>query len=110
MNPHKTLFSRNIESLNLLDAPPISSGQKVFIPEALMPHLLDFHHKELAKFLKPGPQIVEVIVHEDYGTRIGEAWIDRRAGITLCLPFESTRREQHRSEERRVGKECRSRW
>src|SRR5690242_21226451 len=42
--------------------------------------------------------------------RRSEIWRGGRAAPTLALPNARPVRFRHRSEERRVGKECRSRW
>ncbi|MFN2507561.1 MAG: hypothetical protein ABR589_02175 [Chthoniobacterales bacterium] len=86
------LFADQVVPLSLEDAREIADGERVAITAPLLKHLLEFLGQDLAPHLGAG-HVGTLNVHE-YGSRIGDQWIERHTGVSLTLPVAWTTIQQ----------------
>src|SRR3989449_10604170 len=55
-------------------------------------------------------RFMQTVCYHDLDTELFDFFLDSFPNASDMLPELSVRKVEHRSEERRVGKECRSRW
>ena len=82
------LFSNEVVSLNLDDAPEFADGQRIAISEALLKHLLSYLGSDFSSQIRAG-HVGQINVHK-YGSKSGDTWTDRHFGVSLQLPVEWT--------------------
>lgn len=86
------LFADQVVSLSLDDAREIADGERVAITEPLLQTSFGVPRS------RPSPTssswtLGALKVHE-YGSRIGDKWIDRQMGVSLVLPVAWTTIQQ----------------